>query len=702
MIKQTEQKKRSTITFLARNGQLSNLAFTALACVVAWLYFYHQTSFVVLRIDDTIVLPERGMFDSKFKWLMHLLFFNQTRYTFAGDFTLVRPILFLSNFIFYEFFMSFDKNDTAIFLASTNTFGFILVFYALHILSGNFKLAIIFSFATFSIVTTDVGYELFGWQHISAYWVGFGLFSLAASLTVKNGMLCWKYASIFILASLSNDCFLAATLIFSAVFFFVQRNSGKHPLTKGAVYTLVLFLCLRFLLSTNKLTWMETNHPPMLDALKIAKVISFVDYLVNEVIIQHSFWFIFCLSALVIALLHQNMEKLFQSRKSCLRSDLDFRPKSKLSSGNNLGLFIWFGSQLTGLCLVLFLGRFSVGGAIALYYFPLIQICALFLIGCLIFFFVNHLCYKFSKWGFYSIACLTAIILVSQIPILFHHFKEYKPESALIVPGKPLKMSLGQYTQPVPILFEQKKNKICSIVKDLKNFSLDEVIETKFGNVDPYSGVLENYPKVISPRVHHLINIKHPNCSSTEFVSFELYKEAPLFDYNILNFEKNVFNNIKVETTAKPKERIDECKKLGFGSHSYIGTHWAKAEEVLLNFFGQTIQEQKSILFNDNRIIVKAGHTRLFNKFLCFNLYNDIFLAIDLVNRDAFVYLVNLNNHTNSEILANSVIHETQEFAIEFKKNGDGVYLVFDQRPVLFLNAINLNESLTLLVESDI
>ena len=215
MIKNKYSKKYFLIKDFSENKVVLLILF-----IIAWLYFYFQTSFVVLRIDDTIILPERAMFSNKIDWLLHLLFFNQTRFTFAGDFTLVRPLLFLSNFIFYEFIMSFNKLHTAMFLASSNAIGFILTFYSLSILTKNIKFPLVFLIATFSIVNTDVGYELFGWQHISAYWLGFGLFSLGASLSIKNKNISLKSISIFILSSLSNDCFLASTLIFLLFFIF--------------------------------------------------------------------------------------------------------------------------------------------------------------------------------------------------------------------------------------------------------------------------------------------------------------------------------------------------------------------------------------------------------------------------------------------------------------------------------------------------
>ncbi|WP_143814799.1 hypothetical protein [Magnetofaba australis] len=48
----------------------------------------------LLNADDYYVFTEYGWFDSDWAWLKHMLSFNQTRFTFTGDYLLFRPGLF--------------------------------------------------------------------------------------------------------------------------------------------------------------------------------------------------------------------------------------------------------------------------------------------------------------------------------------------------------------------------------------------------------------------------------------------------------------------------------------------------------------------------------------------------------------------------------------------------------------------------------
>ena len=124
------------------------------------------------------------------------------------------------------------------------------------------------------------------------------------------------------------------------------------------------------------LTWMDTNHPPFFEALNLLKIYNFLDYLFNTVIFGSSYWFLFCL-ALLFASSLLDIKRGFKFNKN--NTSVFFKLSGSSLTILNLHLLIWFGSQFAGLCLVLFFGRFSVGGVVALYYFPLLQISSLFM-----------------------------------------------------------------------------------------------------------------------------------------------------------------------------------------------------------------------------------------------------------------------------------------------------------------------------------
>ena len=363
----------------------------------------------------------------------------------------------------------------------------------------------------------------------------------------------------------------------------------------------------------------------------------------------------------------------------------------------NLHLLIWFGSQFAGLCLVLFFGRFSVGGAVALYYFPLLQISSLFMCAAITILIFHFLLRYISTHLFYFVLSLTCLFIIFQTPIMVKHFLNYQPQSALIVPGKPLKMELNKYTQPLAPFLIDKKEDICSVVKDLSYFSLDQIL-IKFGNVDPYSGVMEKYPGVISPRIYSLIKIKEASCKNKKMLTFTLFQDNNNFKFDFKNINKDFYNNSRIKFLNSTQQQIKDCKKLGFGSHSYFGTNWAKIERLFFNFLGLIDKKEKYLIINNNQIIIQSGTENLFQEFVCLQLSNEKYMAIDVVNRDIFVYLVEPVNNRHSEVLATYAIDTKDKVVIKIKKNEGKLYLIINEKPYnLSLNGNNILDAINVL-----
>lgn len=79
-------------------GIVKDLAAMAFIAAAACFSFLPNGYF--LELDDYFILAERAYFSNNSDWLGHLLAFNQSRFTWVGDYMLFRPGLFIVNWLF--------------------------------------------------------------------------------------------------------------------------------------------------------------------------------------------------------------------------------------------------------------------------------------------------------------------------------------------------------------------------------------------------------------------------------------------------------------------------------------------------------------------------------------------------------------------------------------------------------------------------
>ena len=80
-----------------------------------------------------------------------------------------------------------------------------------------------------------------------------------------------------------------------------------------------------------------------------------------------------------------------------------------------------------------------------------------------------------------------------------------------------------------------------------------------------------------------------------------------------------------------------------------------------------------------------------------FTTLNEKYMAIDVVNRDIFVYLVEPVNNRHSEVLATYAIDTKDKVVIKIKKNEGKLYLIINEKPILSLNGNNILDAINVL-----
>ena len=83
-----------------KRGHGVAIDFFVLALIILIVYFIFLPNNYFLRLDDHFFLPERAYFSNNHDWLIHLLTFNQSRFTWVGDCMLFRPGLLFVNWLF--------------------------------------------------------------------------------------------------------------------------------------------------------------------------------------------------------------------------------------------------------------------------------------------------------------------------------------------------------------------------------------------------------------------------------------------------------------------------------------------------------------------------------------------------------------------------------------------------------------------------
>ena len=151
------------------------IALLAAASFVLYHWFYPLQHYYY--DDEWFVLPERVWFNSSWEWLSHLLLFNQTRYTYAGDQILVRPGLFLWMWIQDELFRA-NREGQQLFLAGVAIGAFTIFFFALRKECGKW---LAFAAALFAFSCLP-GVDFYNWSHLSGYVLALAFYTLAIHL----------------------------------------------------------------------------------------------------------------------------------------------------------------------------------------------------------------------------------------------------------------------------------------------------------------------------------------------------------------------------------------------------------------------------------------------------------------------------------------------------------------------------------------
>lgn len=149
---------------------------------VAVLYFIAYPDPRIIMGDDFFVLSEKAWFSNKIDWLSHLLLFNQTRFTWSGDFHLFRPGLFIFYFIAQDVIWPLGIHSIWAWLFLINMLVFFCVYRFLSALC-NKSLAV--PLALWVLFPEPLGQMLFVWPHIQPYWIAIAFFSIGGTFAIQ-------------------------------------------------------------------------------------------------------------------------------------------------------------------------------------------------------------------------------------------------------------------------------------------------------------------------------------------------------------------------------------------------------------------------------------------------------------------------------------------------------------------------------------
>lgn len=160
-------------------ARIALMGFPVIFCLV---YLFNSPNPYFLAQDDWIWMPEKAFFSSEGAWLKHLLFFNQNRFTYVGDFMLVRPGLF-----FFNWLMDLFRSHREVgYFFSLGIFSFSsAVFFYLTLRRTNLLASVLM---TCFLVMYAPGAYLATWPHIATYSLACSLYCLGVFLVENKGL----------------------------------------------------------------------------------------------------------------------------------------------------------------------------------------------------------------------------------------------------------------------------------------------------------------------------------------------------------------------------------------------------------------------------------------------------------------------------------------------------------------------------------
>lgn len=214
-----------------------------LFCLTLMLIHYN---YLTIKTDDYFVLAERSLFskNSHLSWLKHLLFFNQTRWTYVGDFALFRPGLFFFQWLYFEILYPYGEKYVVAVLTLSNAVALIGIFFFL----SRFTSALFALVGIIFIAIGQSGFIMFSWAHINPYLLGLGLFSWWLAIVREDRG--WPSLLLFA-AAFFHDLF-GMILVSIALLRVIPISRNIFESKSIAVSDLVIvssaviFLCLRF------------------------------------------------------------------------------------------------------------------------------------------------------------------------------------------------------------------------------------------------------------------------------------------------------------------------------------------------------------------------------------------------------------------------------------------------------------------------
>lgn len=200
-----------------KTKHLTFVGLVLFLCVNAYIlsHFFFPIQFYYFA-DDWFVLPEKTWFSSNLEWLKHLLFFNQNRFTYTGDFMLYRPGLFFIYGVTDIFFHTDRYAQQFVLITVTVT----ALFFHYLLLKGYLGKILAATICIY-ILCLPTGIVIFHWPHLAPYLLALGFFSLGLKyyLSYENhNRDLLKAGAAFTLATLFHELAVVAL----AGYFFVQ------------------------------------------------------------------------------------------------------------------------------------------------------------------------------------------------------------------------------------------------------------------------------------------------------------------------------------------------------------------------------------------------------------------------------------------------------------------------------------------------
>ena len=234
---------------LSKNkSSIFNLLIYFLIFVMITLLYY--TPITNIYLDDHHMLNDKVWFNNEYEWLKYLLFYNQTRITNAGDYMLIRPVLFLINWILDLFFRDLRIYHYNFSLLMTFSSALSLYIISKKYFSPLKCLIVVFFFLSIGKSTVFIS------SHISPYILGLGMFSFGFYLLIHNETKQQKITSIIsyvllILSSLCHELFGISSIAITITIFILSNkllNKTSFYIDRPYLYKTISLVSITWLL----------------------------------------------------------------------------------------------------------------------------------------------------------------------------------------------------------------------------------------------------------------------------------------------------------------------------------------------------------------------------------------------------------------------------------------------------------------------